>query len=65
MKSKEKVFVNGKKINNYKKDREVEYPPVTEQLDEIIKWLDTQKNLPKGLEGIVNQCMDVKSKHKK
>lgn len=44
-----------------------EYPPVTDQLDEIMKWLatETEFGIPEKLKSIAMQCMAVKSKYPK
>lgn len=55
------------KTISYIEARRAEYPPVGDQLDAIMKWLATEKEItiPAELKSIAMSCMSVKSKHPK
>ncbi len=43
-------------------DRRRQYPPIADQLDAIMKWLDqSDLSLPAELKGIVDRCIEVKT----
>lgn len=48
----------------YRRLREVAYPPVGDQLDALMKWLDTQEVTPE-LQGVIDWCKEVKAKYPK
>lgn len=48
----------------YRRLRAAAYPPIGDQLDAIIKWLDTQEVTPE-LQGIIDWCKEVKNKYPK
>lgn len=53
--------------NGYKDERRAEYPPITDQLDALMKYvaqLDS-KSIPPELAEIAAQCMAVKAKYPK
>ena len=56
-----------RKKQNYRALRRAEYPPVGDQLDAIMKWAATEREigLPAKLRSIACQCMAVKSKYPK
>jgi hypothetical protein len=47
--------------------RALEYPPIGDQLDAIMKWLATENefNIPKELKSLAMACMSVKAKYPK
>lgn len=49
---------------DYKEQRARLYPSITDQLDEIMKWLATEKEItiPAGLKSMAMRCMNVKSR---
>ena len=51
----------------YKEKRVAEYPEIGDQLDAIMKWAFTEKEigLPDELKSLAAQCMAVKSKYPK
>lgn len=51
----------------YKEDRKPDYPDMGDQLDEIMKWLSTEKEIgiPSKLKSMAMKCMAVKSKYPK
>ena len=51
----------------YQQKRAVEYPPIGDQLDEIMKWLatETEIGIPDKLKSIAGKCMYIKSKYPK
>jgi len=51
----------------YKEKRQLAYPPVTDQLDEIMKWLATEGEfgIPAKLKSIAMTCMSVKGRFPK
>lgn len=53
------------RLNGYKEARRDAYPAITDQLDAIMKWAATQKDLPDSLKEIAAQCMAVKEKFPK
>jgi len=57
-------YINEEK---FKGDRKAEYPPIGDQLDEIMKWLatETEVSVPAKLKSIAGLCMSVKSKYPK
>lgn len=48
-----------------RRNRANEYPPIGDQLDEIMKWLSTETEfgIPPKLKSIAGLCMSVKSKY--
>lgn len=51
----------------YRDQRRLEYPPITDQLDAIMKWLFTENEfgVPAELKSLAAQCMSVKARHPK
>ena len=49
------------------KRRVEEYPPITDQLDLIMKWLSTEQEfgIPAELKSMSCKCMSIKSKYPK
>lgn len=55
------------KINEYKKKRIAEYPSIGDQLDAIMKWVSTEREIsvPSELKSVAMKCMSVKAKYPK
>lgn len=53
--------------DTYVEKRQREYPPIGDQLDAIMKWLATEKevSIPAELKSLAAKCMSVKSKYPK
>lgn len=49
----------------YREKRVAEYPPIGNQLDEILKYLDTKTDLPEGLKKIISDWKLVKERYPK
>lgn len=51
-------------VEAVREKRKPNYPPIGDQLDEIMKWLSTESefNIPDGLKSIAMKCMAVKSR---
>lgn len=56
-------------VDDYRKRRKAEYPPVGEQLDAIMKLAAELREqgirLPEETEQWIDRCMEVKSKYRK
>lgn len=50
-----------------RQNRAEEYPPIGDQLDAIMKWLDTETevSIPAELKAVAMKCMSVKAKYPK
>lgn len=48
----------------YRRLRATAYPPVGDQLDALMKWLDTQE-VTSELQGVIDWCKEVKAKYPK
>lgn len=55
------------KMPDYRELRRLEYPPIGDQLDAIMKWVATENELtvPPELKSIAMKCMSVKAKFPK
>jgi hypothetical protein len=51
----------------YRELRATAYPAITDQLDEIMKWVASEDNvtLPESLKAIAESCMAIKDAHPK
>ena len=61
------VRMKQEKLVEYKYKRKVEYPPIAEQLDVIMKWVagENEITFTDDLKSIAMECMSVKAKHPK
>jgi len=52
-------------IENIRHKRRKEYPQISDQLDEIMKWLatETEFSVPAKLKSMACKCMSIKSKY--
>lgn len=57
-----RVDVSQWKLNHYAWLRKNSYPDIGDQLDEILKYLQTKDDLPSGLQSIISNRMSIKSK---
>jgi hypothetical protein len=48
----------------YRRLRASAYPPIGDQLDALMRWLDTQEVTPE-LQGVIDWCKEVKAKYPK
>jgi hypothetical protein len=48
----------------YRRLRVKDYPPIGDQLDALMKWLDTQE-VTSELQGVIDWCKEVKAKYPK
>lgn len=57
------------KMETVQNQRSAEYPPIGDQLDEILKWITSERfqgeNLPEGLDKIIGQWTSVKKRYPK